>query len=125
MAEAIPDSLAADQCSSQYDSTAAQFNEPGSFWANSDGWNVSLYCNGGKPVETCTSSELLTLIKEETGKEVSIDMKIEKMGLDSLDFLALVIEIQNKFKVLIADSMFPQIHTVGDLLEAVNAHVPN
>jgi len=75
-------------------------------------------------VEKNTAHELLVLIERETGKTASLDTKIQDLGIDSLDFLSLIVEVQSQFKVTISDRQIAQIQTIGDLLNIINAHIP-
>jgi len=75
-------------------------------------------------VEKNTAHELLVLIERETGKTASLDTKIQDLGIDSLDFLSLIVEIQAQFKMTISDRQIAQIQTIGDLLNIINAHIP-
>jgi len=75
-------------------------------------------------VEENTAHELLILIEQETGKTASLDTKIQDLGIDSLDFLALIVEVQTKFSVTIKDAEIPKIQTIQDLLNTIHAHIP-
>ena len=75
-------------------------------------------------MEKNTAHELLVLIERETGKTASLDTKIQDLGIDSLDFLSLIVEVQSQFKVTISDRQIAQIQTIGDLLNIINAHIP-
>ena len=75
-------------------------------------------------MEENTAHELLILIEQETGKTASLDTKIQDLGIDSLDFLALIVEVQTKFSVTIKDAEIPKIQTIQDLLNTIHAHIP-
>ena len=75
-------------------------------------------------MEKNTTHELLVLIERETGKTASLDTKIRDLGIDSLDFLSLIVEVQSQFKMTISDRQIAQIQTIGDLLNIIHAHIP-
>jgi acyl carrier protein len=45
------------------------------------------------------------------------------LGLDSVDLITLAMEIQDRFRVMIAPADFEQLHTVGNLIEFLQARV--
>lgn len=57
------------------------------------------------------------------GKKISIqntESKITDLGVDSLDFLEIVVELENKAGVTFPDDYIFKCITVGDLLDMVN-----
>jgi len=52
---------------------------------------------------------------------------VESLGLDSIRVLTLVVEIEDRFRVCLDDSIDQQIETVSDLIDAIGdelAHRP-
>ena len=62
---------------------------------------------------------IIVLVEEETGKEVTADTLLDSLDIESLDFLDLLLTIQEKFGVIIPDSAVAKINKVGDLAKAV------
>lgn len=61
---------------------------------------------------------ILKLIAEETGfprEQLTTSVKIEDLGIDSLDFVSLIQSISEKFKE-IPDSEIAGLHSVGDIV---------
>lgn len=56
-----------------------------------------------------TSDAVMKVVEEETGKTVSLDTELKDLGLDSLEFLNLMVELG------IPDASIPYINTVRDL----------
>lgn len=65
------------------------------------------------------TEDLLTLVKEETGKECELDSNIEDLGIDSLDFVSLIQAVEAKFGVKINDRDFSFIETVRDIRKRI------
>lgn len=62
--------------------------------------------------------KLRSLIEEQTGKaDIGASTRLDSLGIDSLEFLSLMLEIQREFDRIIPDSEWPNLHTVGDILE--------
>lgn len=56
-----------------------------------------------------TSDAVMKVVEEETGKTVNLDTELKDLGLDSLEFLNLMVELG------IPDASIPYINTVRDL----------
>lgn len=56
-----------------------------------------------------TTDEVMKAIEEETGHTVSLDTELKDLGLDSLEFLNLMVQLG------IPDASIPYINTVRDL----------
>jgi acyl carrier protein len=59
-----------------------------------------------------TIEQVVGIVEEQTGQKVSSDTELSELGLDSLEFLSLLVEIG------IPDAVAPRIHTVNDLFLA-------
>lgn len=67
------------------------------------------------------NGKFLQLVAHETGldaERLSLDTSIEEIGLDSLEFLELLLAIGEAYHT-IPDSAIPKIHTLGDILTAL------
>lgn len=62
-----------------------------------------------------TTDEVMTIVEDETGKTVSLDTELKDLGLDSLEFLNLMVQLG------IPDASIPYINTVRDLTRVANA----
>jgi len=52
--------------------------------------------------------------------ELSEEMRlVERLGLDSLRLLTLVVEIEDRFRVCLDEEVDAQIETVADLIDAI------
>ena len=65
-----------------------------------------------------TIENVIAVVDDETGKKVSADTELDTLGLDSLDFLALLIRVGS-----IPDNVVPRINTVNDLYLAANGEL--
>lgn len=70
---------------------------------------------------------LAELLEETTGEprpEIDDDQDLQEgLALDSVDMFSLIVEIQSKLRVKIASEELTGIHTVGDLLDLLQAKV--
>ena len=57
-----------------------------------------------------TIEEVIAIVDDETGKKVAADTKLSTLGMDSLDFLSLIVRVGG-----IPDDVVPRIDTVNDL----------
>lgn len=57
-----------------------------------------------------TIEEVMAIVEDETGKQVRPETEIKDLGMDSLDFLNLLVRVGN-----IPDAVVPQINRVSDL----------
>jgi acyl carrier protein len=72
------------------------------------------YSNGKGTMETHTSDGFLKLISEETGAaNVTVETKLEDLGIDSLDFIDLMLKLN------VPDAKIAGLETVGDILKAI------
>jgi acyl carrier protein len=65
-----------------------------------------------------TIEEVVAIVDDETGKKVSADTELSTLGMDSLDFISLIVRVGN-----IPDAIVPQINTVNDLWVAANGEL--
>lgn len=61
--------------------------------------------------------EILRVISEAVEQEVTEDSKIADLGLDSLDTVEMMLEIEEKFNITIPDNDFEKFVTVGDIVK--------
>ena len=64
------------------------------------------------------------LIAELAGEEIAITPEMELLkdiGLDSLDAVELVFQLENEYDVEIDDEVLEKVRTVGDLMRAIEA----
>ncbi|MFI1417014.1 acyl carrier protein [Streptomyces sp. NPDC020731] len=52
---------------------------------------------------------------ELAGRQLEPDEKIADLGIDSLERLSLVVDIENRFGLMIDDADLSDVHTVGEL----------
>jgi len=57
-----------------------------------------------------TIIEVMEIVRAETGEDVTPETKLDSLGLDSLEFLDLLLAVGD-----IPDSLVPHLNTVNDL----------
>ena len=68
--------------------------------------------------------KLLEIVLEETGKIVEMDTPVDSMDLDSLEFVNLLLQVENAFNAKIADTAIIRINKICDILtEALAARI--
>lgn len=61
-----------------------------------------------------TIEDVMAIVEDETGKQVRPETEIKDLGMDSLDFLNLLVRLGN-----IPEAVVPRINRVSDLYLAV------
>lgn len=69
-------------------------------------------------METDTAHSLLMLIEEETGHKATLETSVDDLGMDSLEFVDLMMVISAKFKP-IPEKDWAWFNTVGDIAKAI------
>jgi acyl carrier protein len=64
--------------------------------------------------------ELLKAIQKKTKKKVNLNSVLKDIGLDSLDMLDQVVEIENKMNIKIDDEALFEIKTIQDIINTIN-----
>ena len=76
--------------------------------------------------------EVLTLVREHLAEELEVDVgRIaettrfrEDLDADSLDLYELVMELEDRYGVVVSEEQATHIHTVGDAVGFVLEHAP-
>lgn len=63
--------------------------------------------------------KVIAVVNEETGKSASETSTFEELGLDSLDFVSLMLAVENKLGVRIPEEKYPTIESVADLSRVI------
>jgi acyl carrier protein len=79
-----------------------------------------------------THDEVLTLVREHLAEELEVDVgRIaettrfrEDLDADSLDLYELVMELEDRYGVVVSEEQATHIHTVGDAVGFVLEHAP-
>jgi acyl carrier protein len=79
-----------------------------------------------------THDEVLTLVREHLAEELEVDVgRIsettrfrEDLDADSLDLYELVMELEDRYGVVVSEEQATRIHTVGDAVGFVLEHAP-
>jgi acyl carrier protein len=79
-----------------------------------------------------THDEVLTLVREHLAEELEVDPgRIaettrfrEDLDADSLDLYELVMELEDRYGVVVSEEQATHIHTVGDAVGFVLEHAP-
>lgn len=69
-----------------------------------------------------TKDSVIAVIERETGRSVDASTKIDELGVDSLEFLNMLQEIENESGVRVNDSEIPANGKVGDIVALVLGH---
>ena len=70
--------------------------------------------------------KLAELLKRESGKEdISPATRFDDLVDDSLEFLQLMLTVQQHLGIEVPDEAISRINTVADLLVELNAQLPN
>jgi acyl carrier protein len=70
-----------------------------------------------------TIEDVIAAVQEETGRDITPETKLDSLGLDSLDFLQLIITVSNRCGSEIHDFVVPRINTVNDLYLAASGQL--
>jgi acyl carrier protein len=81
---------------------------------------------------TMTHDEVLTLVREHLAEELEVDVgRIseatrfrEDLDADSLDLYELVMELEDRYGVVVSEEQATHIQTVGDAVGFVLEHAP-
>lgn len=69
--------------------------------------------------------KVIEIVADKAGIEVSEvkegSLLQDDLGFDSLDFVELVMEIENSFKIKITDSEYEKVQTVSDIITLVQS----
>lgn len=65
------------------------------------------------------SEKILLKIIEKLGKDVSAETLVSELGIDSLDLMTYIFEIEEEFGIEIDQDRLTEINSVGDLISAV------
>jgi acyl carrier protein len=84
------------------------------------GRNLSLHLHTGQYMDANSTDRILELVRSATGGEVAIDDRIE---LESLEFLELIKDVEDRFHVRIPDDEFLHISTPKDILSILEAQL--
>jgi acyl carrier protein len=57
--------------------------------------------------------------------DIEIDDKLSDLGLDSLDIIQVVMEVEVRYNLVISDSVYENAKTVRELLKALNKNIEN
>lgn len=68
---------------------------------------------------------ILASVKHIPCERITIDSRLEDLGIDSLDTIVLVCELEKKFQVAIPDEQVRSIRSVRDIVEGVRSLVDN
>ena len=63
--------------------------------------------------------EIKKVIKDKFNKEVKLDTILTETGIDSLDLLDLVVEVENNNNIRIDDEELLNIKTIKDIVKAI------
>lgn len=59
------------------------------------------------------------LIKNQTGKDITLNSNLRDLGIDSLELLDFIVKAEKEFKIQIDDSELINLTTIKDIVEAI------
>ncbi len=62
---------------------------------------------------------ILELLEEKTGKTLAEDSPVDAMGLDSLEFVQLILDVEEYTNRKIDDHKAAEAQTIGELVQAI------
>ena len=71
------------------------------------------------------AEEIKKLVSESAGEDVALDADFSNLKIDSLDFVDLIQQVEQRFNIRISDEEVSGINTVGDLVSLVERHLTN
>jgi acyl carrier protein len=75
---------------------------------------------------SCHEDELLQIVASETQVDPTLlvrDAKLHDLGIDSLDVVSVIFQIEDKFAIAIESLDFPPDATLGDMLDRVELEI--
>ncbi len=72
-------------------------------------------------MENKVFEEVKKVIKQKFGKEVKLDTVLTETGIDSLDLLDLVVEMENNNNIKIDDEELLNLKTIEDVVKAISS----
>ncbi|MGH9773766.1 MAG: acyl carrier protein [Candidatus Acidiferrales bacterium] len=68
---------------------------------------------------------ILASVKRIPRERITLDSSLESLGLDSLDTITLLFELEKKFNITIPDENARKIRSVRDIVEGVRLLAPS
>ena len=53
-------------------------------------------------------------------EDVSLDMRLDELGIDSLEAITILYELEERYEIEIPNEIFESIKTVGDIVDQLN-----
>ena len=53
-------------------------------------------------------------------KDISLDMRLDKLGIDSLEAITILYELEERYEIEIPNEVFESIKIVGDIVDQLN-----
>ena len=69
--------------------------------------------------------ELIAALKRIPQEKITLDSKLQELGMDSLDAINLIFELESAFDVSIPDEFTQNIATVRDIVERLTRLLPH
>lgn len=66
----------------------------------------------------------LAEVAERPEQEITMDLTLDNLGIDSLDVLRLAAQFESELNIEIETKELLSIHTVGDIVERISAKLP-
>jgi acyl carrier protein len=71
-----------------------------------------------------TGARVARILRDSVGvaaERIQPDARLDELGIDSLDRIELVFELESAFGIEIPDSVVTQVETVGDIVDRIDA----
>ena len=62
-------------------------------------------------------------LKSRINKEVKLDSNLKSLGIDSIELLDFVVDIEERFKIRISDQELLNIEKVQDIVNIINSKI--
>jgi len=68
-----------------------------------------------------TFNQIAKMVKQRTGKDITLESNLKDTGIDSLDLLDFIVEAEGIFNVEISDDELLKLQTVKDVVVAIDS----
>lgn len=67
-----------------------------------------------------TVFEVIARQTKRQSEDVSLDMRLDELGIDSLEAITILYELEERYEIEIPNEIFESIKTVGDIVDQLN-----
>ena len=74
----------------------------------------------GELIVEATVFEVIARQTKRQSEDVSLDMRLDELGIDSLEAITILYELEERYEIEIPNEIFESIKTVGDIVDQLN-----